>query len=87
MAETKVVEKELVKLETNSKLESKENLIKFCTILMMLVVPGIMIVLYVIILWKMNSDYISRVFAALILFGIFFVIWIALVFGVLSSCM
>jgi plastocyanin len=87
VAETKVVEKELVKLETNSKLESKENLIKFCTILMMLVVPGIMIVLYVIILWKMNSDYISRVFAALILFGIFFVIWIALVFGVLSSCM
>ena len=87
VVETKVVEKKLVKLETNSKVESKENFQGFCIILMMLIVPGIMIVLYVIILWKMNSNYISRVFVALILFGIFFVIWIALVFGVLSSCM
>ena len=86
VVETKVVEKELVKLETNSKFESKENLQGFCIILMLIIVPVIMIVLYVIILWRMNNDYISRMFAALILFGVFFVIWIALVFGVLSNC-
>lgn len=87
VVETKVVEEELVKLETNSKPQSKENFQGFCVILMMIVVPIIMIILYVIILWRMNNDFVSRAFAALILFGIFFVIWIVLVFGVLSNCM
>jgi hypothetical protein len=55
----------------------------FCITIAMIVIPLFFIVIWAIFLWKTGFEVVK----ALVYFAILFVIWIVLVFAILSSCM